>query len=167
MCGPERRVLRRRHCAVPARSRGFSLVEVVIITVIIGILASVTLPRFWGSIAHHQAVAAGHRLEIDLTLARRNAMMTNVPQTVTFTVSSNIYTLNGMAHPDNSEVDYAVNLAAEPYLANLISADVGGDTELIFDIYGLPDSSGLVVVRVGNHVRTVTVDAESGKASTP
>ncbi len=39
---------------------------------------------------------------------------------------------------------------------------VGGDEEIIFDGYGVSDSSGSVVIDVGGYQKTVTLDADTG-----
>ena len=60
-----------------------------------------------------------------------------------------------------------MRLSEDPYGASMVSADFGGDADIIFDVFGVPDSGGSVVIQVGNHVRTVTVDAVTGRATTP
>ena len=73
-----------------------------------------------------------------------------------------------MPHPDDPARDYGVSLAEEPYGATFVSIDFsaqGKSDEIIFDVFGGPDGGGSVVISVGSRVRTITVDADTGKAS--
>ncbi len=139
--------------------------EVVWVIVIIGILAAIAAPRFSNSIAIQRIEAAGRRIAVDLGLAQRNAMSTNANQTVQFRATPELYRLKGMPHPDHPNLEYEVLLSEEPYGVSYVSVDFGGDLDLIFDIYGIPDSGGTVVISLGSQVKTITVDAETGKAS--
>ena len=158
---PDRRRFRRL-CA--RQVRGVSLVELVCIIVIVGVLAAIAAPRFGSSLAQQRVEAAARRLIVDLTLARQRAMSTNASQTMQIDSSADTYALVGMPHPDHSSRDYGVSLGEEPYLATVVSANFGGDQEIIFDVFGLPDSGGSVVISVGSHVETIEVDADTGKA---
>ena len=42
--------------------------------------------------------------------------------------------------------------------------DMGGDAQLTFDGYGLPDTGGFVIVQAGDYQYTVVVDPETGAA---
>ena len=145
--------------------RGFSLAEVVCVVAIIGTIAAIAGPRLSNSLALQHVEAAARRIVVDLAFARRQAKRTDVAQTVRFDPAIGDYSLVGMPHPDHAARDYGVSLQEEPYGATLVSADFGGDQEIIYDVFGIPDSGGSVVIRVGNHVRTIVVDADMGKAT--
>jgi type II secretory pathway pseudopilin PulG len=131
---------------------------------IIAFLATIAAPRITNAVTRQRADAMARRIAADLQYARQRATTTSQSQTVQF-VGVTAYRIVGMPHPDHPGQEYTVNLADDPYGAEGVSADFGGDNELIFDIYGLPDSGGEAVIRVGNHARTITVDAETGEAS--
>ena len=139
------------------------MVEVVCVVVIIATLAAVAVPRFSNTLARQRVEAAARRIVVDLALAQRRARTTNAKQKVLFTPATHGYTLIDMRHPG---LVYKVLLSEDPYGASIVSANFGGDTDIIFDVFGVPDSSGSVVISVGNHVRTVTVDAGTGRATT-
>lgn len=65
-------------------------------------------------------------------------------------------------HPDR---DYQVELAKPPYAASIVSADLGGDSELLFNGYGFPDSAATIVIQSGSRQKTITVDPDTGGAS--
>lgn len=146
-------------------TRAFSLIELVVVVFVIGVLASIAVPRFARSIARQRAEAAAGRVAADLGLARQQAVTSSASQTVTFYLASDSYILPGVQHLDDSHSDYKVDLTVEPYVARLISADFGGDAEVVFDIYGTPDSGGEVIVAVGGWQKTVTLDEDTGKAT--
>ncbi|MCH7886096.1 MAG: hypothetical protein IIC01_12725 [Planctomycetes bacterium] len=135
--------------------------------VIMATLVSMAAPRFSNSIALQRVEAAARRIVVDLALAQRQARSSNASQTVRFTTGTHEYSLVGMSHPDHLGLEYKVLLSEDPYGASIVSANFGGDAELIFDVFGVPDSGGSVVIQVGNHVRTVTVDPVTGRATTP
>ncbi len=148
-----------------SQRRAFSLAEFVSVAVIIGILAAIAAPRFSNSLALQRVEAAARRIVVDLALAQRHARSASTDQTVRFEPASHEYCLAGMPHPNHPGWEYSVSLAKEPYGTVLVSADFGGDTEIVYDIYGRPDSGGAANIRVGVHDRTITVDAETGLAS--
>lgn len=145
-------------------ARTFSLIELIFVLAIIGILTALAVPRFGSSIAFQRADMAADRIVADLSLARERAVTTSSSLTVQFKPGSNAYALQGMQHLDRSGDAYDVDLSAEPYEATLVSADFGGDTEVVFDGYGVPDSGGTVIIQVGGETRTITLDAVTARA---
>ena len=130
---------------------------------IIGIVASIAIPRYASSVNHYRLKAAAERIIVDMSLTRRLALISSTSRTVTFDVPLDQYTL---ARLDNEGEPDTVRLAVEPYTAKVVSAEFGDDSQIIFDIYGAPDSGGTVVVQVGSYAKTITLDALTGKAST-
>jgi type II secretory pathway pseudopilin PulG len=158
---PRSSILDRRF---PARA-GISAVEIVITVLIVGILAALVVPRYLDTINHTRAEMAARRVAADLALARREAQLKSAPVTVQFEPAGNSYTLAGVAHIDRPSEAFVVLLAEAPYQCELLSADLGGDAEVIYDGFGRPDSGGTIVVRCGGQVRTVTLNHDSGQAS--
>jgi prepilin-type N-terminal cleavage/methylation domain-containing protein len=145
--------------------RGFTLVELVMVIGIVALLASVVVPRFTNSLVRQRADAAARRVMFDLGLAQRAAQQSSSGQRVVFDAAASSYRLVGLADQDRPSGEYVVRLGELPYEATIVSANFGGDATLVFDGYGTPDSSGSVVVRVGNELRSVVLAADSGQVS--
>lgn len=149
------------------RPAGFTLVELIIVIMVIGIMAAVSVPRYADALSKHRVDAAARRIEADLELARRRARITSTSQSVQLDAGASRYALPGVPSRDHPASDYQVELAKPPYSASIASADVGGDAELRFNGYGLPDTAATIVVRSGKHQRTIVVDPDTGRARAP
>lgn len=143
----------------------FTLLELLVVLIVMGVVASIAVPRYADSIARWRVEAAAGRIVADLSLARRHARSAGAEQTVLFSVSTDTYTLDGVRDPDGSDSNYTVSLAQEPYLATIVSADFGGDAGVVFDVYGMADSNGTAVVWVGKYSKTITVEGTTGRAT--
>ena len=66
---------------------------------------------------------------------------------------------------DRPSLTYTVKLAETPYSARITSASFGGDSDLVFNGFGIPDSGGTVVIRVGSYTKTITTEANTGKVT--
>jgi type II secretory pathway pseudopilin PulG len=133
---------------------------------IIGILSAMAIPRFGNSIMLRSVDGAARRIAADFELARRHAMTASVAQTVRLQNGTDPgYTLVGLQHLDHPTQPYLVSFAQDCHGVALVSYNVGGDLELVFDMYGVPDSAGQLVIRAGSHQRTISIDAQTGRAS--
>lgn len=152
---------------------GFTLIELIIVTLIVGIMAAVIAPSYRDSLAHFRAEAAAQRIVSDLRYARRLAKTSAGEQSVEFAPDQNQYELPGVGHPDRPLDRYRVELSKTGYPASLASVDFDGNVDVTFDMYGQPFSgsplapltAGTVVVQSGMEQRAVVVNPTTGKAS--
>ena len=147
--------------------RAFTLVELVIVVLIMGIVAATAAPKFARNLRQSRLDSACLRIKADLALARQTAIGRSSVQSVQFANGSGVYTLPAMTHPDHPSLAYSVDLSGEPYNATVSSAVFGGSATVQFDRFGQPNSGGVVTVAVGGSTKTVSVEATGGVATIP
>ena len=75
------------------RREGFTLVELTIAMLLVGILAVVAMPRYRDAWEWHCVESAARRVVADLEWARRQAIQTGTNQSAVFSVVDNRYKL--------------------------------------------------------------------------
>jgi prepilin-type N-terminal cleavage/methylation domain-containing protein len=149
------------------RNRAFTLIELVITLMVIGVLAVVVTPRFSRSLQRTRAEAAARRIAADLRYTAMDAEAGGSSHTVTFFPAEGRYvaaTLPDLRRPERTLDNY---LQDTPYPARLASADFGGSETVTFDMYGRPDHAGAVTVSEGGFTYVVSVDALGNVEVTP
>jgi prepilin-type N-terminal cleavage/methylation domain-containing protein len=147
--------------AVRVRRLAFTMIELVVVVLILGILSSVAAPRYLESMANYRAETVCQRIVADLKHARCRAQQTSANQTIVFQAGSNqseISTMNDLDHPEKV---YEHRLAEGVSQATLVSASFDSSSTLVFDIYGKPSNSGTIVFNAGGGNHAIQVE-ESG-----
>ncbi|MBL8889493.1 MAG: prepilin-type N-terminal cleavage/methylation domain-containing protein [Planctomycetaceae bacterium] len=143
--------------------RGISMVELMVVTLVMGIMAAVAAPKFAAALQHHALEMAAKRIVADLESARSLAYTTGVSQTVRFSTSSGRYQHVGLVDPDRPTVsDYTVDITDAPY--GCAFKNVSNEV-LTYNGHGLPNTGTEIIVFLGNIQRTITVSATTGRAT--
>lgn len=143
--------------------RGFTLLELTMVMVVVAIVAAVAIPRQATALHSRRASVAAQRIVADLEYARAQAITGSASQSLVFSTDAEQYSLPGVSFL--SEGAYAVELWDAPFHCDLVSVDFGGGLTLTFDGYGLPDNAGFVIVASGSSQRRVDVDGSSGRGT--
>ncbi|MEM1186375.1 MAG: type II secretion system protein [Planctomycetota bacterium] len=138
--------------------RAFSLVELVVVMVILGIVAAVAIPRIADSVAGQRVDMAARRLNNDFVVVREMARSGSQSYTMTFDSSALSYEIKG----DTTSV---VLLGREPYGLTRLDASFGdsGSTEITVDGYGTWGDGGTVRLASGNRTVSVVVGVEESR----
>ena len=146
------------------RRPAFTLVELVIVVLIIGIMTAAAVPEFGDSLQFNRVESAASRIAADLQMARNRARMASADQVVDFDAAAASYTMPGLPDLDHPGQDYTVNLAGSPYNVLLTYVDFNGVDLVTFNGSGIPDSAGEIDVESGGYLKTVVLDA-SGRVT--
>lgn len=151
-----------RRAVTLSRQAGFSLIEVLIATAIIGIAAAIAMPNFTRMYIDYQARATASEITRHLVLARTRAMTSNQ------TLSVQIVLVNGGVQMTTT------NLAGAPALQGLNRIEAVQMTTLTFNNGGLLPNGGVVQFNSfgmrasvpGTGVQTITVGGTLAGAPT-
>lgn len=148
-----------------SRSMGFTLIELVMIIVILGVISIVVVPRLT-SISDASVNRDAKLLVNYLTMAQQLAMARSEPYGVCFDLGNSRYTVsktdcsdpgNIIPSPENRvnplEIEYDSNVSIAPASA----------TSVFFDYLGRPTPNGITItVSTGSLSIPVTVEANTG-----
>ena len=145
------------------RRSGFTLIELVIVLLILGISAAVVAPRYASAVVRFRVEAAAKVVAAHLRYARQHAKTKGKTQSVVFVPDTDSYELPGLSDVQRPGEAFSVKLTQTSYPASVASASFGaGGSTVVFDQHGRPDNGGTVVLQVGSEQRTIAVDAISG-----
>lgn len=153
------------------KRRGFTLVDLTLTLLILGIVTATAAPKLSATVLRYQVDAAARRVEADINYIQSHARYTSSACSITFTASPPSYTTTGVAHVNNSGQTYAVNLNTIGYSVAL-NPSINGGASLTYTASGVPQAgsplvaltSGTITITRGNQTKTVTIDPVTGKA---
>lgn len=119
----------------PNRERGFSLVEMAIVLVMLGLLLAFSIPAFRSISSSQQLTGATENIAAQLRLAREKAIATGVVQPMHF-VGTNVY-----------HIHYNTGIAAAWTLPTNISFTTSLNDWYRMQPDGRCDNSGIVIVQ--------------------
>jgi prepilin-type N-terminal cleavage/methylation domain-containing protein len=143
----------------PLNPSGFTLIELILVMVIIGILAATVLPRIdFGSTSSRASVdGAAYMMASDIRYTQECAMANRVSKSISFTNGQSSYTFPATV-PSTSGLDPS---------GRLQGATIGTTLTFTFNSLGEPTTSAgwVVTVSGGGVTRTLTVTNYTGKVS--
>jgi Tfp pilus assembly protein FimT len=142
-----------------------TLIDMVVTVLLTGILAATAVPRFAAALQRQRVSSAAQRICADIRWLRNTAIASSTSKRIDITIAQSSYTLIGVASPDKAGADYSLQLADGTYATTVVSANLGGDATLTFDLHGQPDSGGTIVIRCGGALSIITVNASTGEAT--
>ena len=142
------RVLARNNFQVVADSRGFTIVELILVVVLIGILAVSVVPKFVDTSAISLQGGAA-MVAADIRYTQELAMSTHSPKTITFTTNDTFYTVNSQT----------MNLPSR--------VSISSGATFTFNSLGEPTTGGgsSVEIQAGSSTKTITVESYTGRVS--
>lgn len=143
---------------------GFSLIELVLTTVIVGVVAAMAVPRYADALARYHIEGAARRVVADIDHARNRAEASSGDVAVYFDIANSTIRVPGLPSLTQPDVEFSTVLADEPYHTRMTGADFNGNARLDFNGYGKPAAGGTIVLRSGGLTRTITVDGDTGEA---
>jgi prepilin-type N-terminal cleavage/methylation domain-containing protein len=149
------------------RRRGFSLVELTLTAVIVGLVAAVAVPRYAASLHNARLDAAARRLVADFAHARQHALATSATVRLEFDLTHHTLTSPDLPALNDPAAAFVTDYAADPYAVRFTAAAFDAAPTCAFDGYGRPEAGGSVTLRSGGDSITVTLDAETGEAVRP
>jgi MSHA pilin protein MshC len=138
----------------------FTIIELVIVLLVMGILTAVAAPKFFDSLLFHRVESAARRVKADLELARTQARLKSASQSVTF--SNSAYTISNTKSLDKPGAIYSVDLKKQPYLLDSATPNFSNAATVSFDGYGTPSSGGTIVLVTKSHSCTITLNGTTG-----
>lgn len=135
---------------IRSAGRGFSLLELVLVIVVIGTMAGIALPRMAASNQHARAEQVLDRIERLYSKAQTMAMTRSaMTELVVLKTNETIRIRFG------GSIVETIDLTRSPYKADITHFNLGGNNRILFDGFGRPDSDGNVTIQVGSIKRNI------------
>jgi len=141
-------------------SRGFTVIELIAVIVIIGILAAIVLPNinFGTTSSTVSSWGAAYMIASDIRYTQECAMASMVSKSISFTNGQSVYTFPATT-PSTSSLDPTGQLPS--------GVTIGATITFTFNSLGEPEAGGgsSVTVTAGGITRTITVTQYTGMVS--
>jgi type II secretion system protein H len=168
----------RRRCGAFIGGSGFTLIELIIVVVILGIAAAMAIPMM-SSASSMQVRSAAGMVAADLEYAKSMAISTGQVHAVVFDDAAESYEIqdstgNIIAHPVRKGFNYVIDFQNDSRLdrVDIVNVDFNANATVKFDYLGMPWdagdvplNNGVVTLRAGDDTWTVTVEAVTGYIS--
>ena len=152
------------HRATAGRVRGFTLLELCVVLLIIALVAGLAAARYGSAVSRYRADAAARHIVADLALARSKVRLASQGQTVVFDVAANSVRLVNVADIDRPTAPYEVHLGDARTMRNWFRRISAGQARSS-STASARGASGSVVITSGGFTKTVNLSQVTGRAT--
>ncbi len=176
MCGNMKQRMGQRTSGPGMPGRGFTLMEVIIVVILIGIASAIAVPMV-SNVGSMQVRAAANRVAADLEYAKSMAISRGQHYSVVFSATAASYEIvdkngNPIPHPITKQPRYLVGFRDDCRLnrVGIGSATFDGTNKVMFDYLGIPYNGGgtglanvgVITLQAGGVTKTVRVEPVTG-----
>lgn len=154
--------------AARAFSRGFSMLELVIVVVVVGVVAALAVPRYAAARSQYRVQGAAQRVMADYLGLRRRAMAESGSARLLAEEGRSVYLLQCRSRDaqfNDVTNSQRVDLGSEPYVASIMKVTQSTGSDLGFDAYGAVLGTGALTLRSVWTACTVSFDSAGGAAA--
>lgn len=155
--------------------KGFTLIEMVIVLVLVGIMAALAIPRF-ASFYSIKLDGCMKKVATDIRYSQQMAVSRHANTRLVFNVAGDTYTAeeqlsaggawSGLKDPF-TRVNLIMNFRSDPQYngVDITAANFNSSATLQFDWQGIPVSGGSITFNYKGNSRTINVASNTGRVS--
>lgn len=143
-----------------ARTRAFSMIEMVLVVAIAGITAAVAVPKLSSGFPGSRLAAVENRLIAEFAMVGELARAQGKSHTIQFSITDSEMRVYEGAGAGRGAVIRTIRLSDPPYETTIVSTNITDVAQMItVDGFGIYSATAKVTVSTGGTTRAVTLSA--------